>query len=136
MISQSLELGQIPQEVLDLFASKIALGDYYVIMQTAPQEFRALVYNPFSKSCQEYLIFQPEGLVTWTYVHYEDSQWDYSYSNECYVYSNMGVGTELHLPVYDRINSFCSLFLCVTLMFAILFKGVLFPCLLGSKRKR
>lgn len=135
MLMQTTDYMEVPYTVQDLVASKIALADLYMLVQTDENEYTALVYNPFSKNCVEYVIWKEGNSFVWHLESREGAEWAYSVSNECYAYSNMGIGTELRLPVFERMDAFASAFICVTLMFAILFKSVLFPCLLGRKKK-
>lgn len=135
MILQWGEYGTVPQAVRDLIASKIAMLDEYILMQTGENEYSALVLNPFNRECVRYRVYRTDNYNRWTVETVTGADWSYQITNEYYVYSNRGVGTQLALPVHDAMIAHASAFICVALMFAILFKGVLFPCLLGKRRK-
>lgn len=135
MIYQWGEYSSVPQTVRDIVASKVALLDYYILMQTGEQEYTALVYNPVSKECVQYRFYRMANYGTWSVETMEDAEWAYQVGNEYYVYSNMDAGAQLDLPVNAGMTAHATAILSITLIFAILFKGVLFPCLLGCKRK-
>lgn len=135
MIYQWGEYSSVPQTVRDIVASKVALLDYYILMQTGEQEYTALVYNPVSKECVQYRFYRTANYGTWSVETKEDAEWAYQVGNEYYVYSNMDAGAQLDLPVNAGMTAHATAILSITLIFAILFKGVLFPCLLGRKRK-
>ena len=131
-MTQYDEYGTIPQGVRDLVANKISLLDQYILMQTKELEWTALIRNTSTNECTKLIIYRDSG----TYQVYEtEGTWDWSISNEYYCYSNVGYGASLDLPVMEGVTAHSSIIMCCALMFAIIFKGVLFPCLLGHKRK-
>lgn len=129
MIYQWGEYNSIPQAVRDIVASKIALMDQYVLMQTGQQEYTALVYNPLNNQCVQYRFYRNDGFGAWFVEATEGADWYFQIGNEYYTYTNMGYGAQLPLPVTDNMVAWSTTILSVTLMFAILFKGVLFSCL-------
>lgn len=129
---QYSELHQIPQLVRELVANKVALLDQYVLCQTGEREYTALIYNTSTKECKEIKVVRGEDNV---YTMAETAgTWEYTIVNECYAYSNVGRGASLDLPVMEGVTAHADMIVCVALMFAIVFKGVLFPCL-KPKRK-
>ena len=90
-----------------------------------------------------------DGSVEWLQAEYPDLRliaFDKNYGfaegynqalklvdNEYYVFSNIGYGKSLDLPVYDGVISFSLMIISCVLLFAVVFKGALFKCL---KRKR
>ena len=68
------------------------------------------------------------GSYVWQIVESE-GVWEYTVNNEYYCYSNVGYGAALSLPVADLSIAHASVIIACALMLAIVFKGVLFPCL-------
>lgn len=132
---QYTEYGSVPQAVRDLIANKCQLLDQYILMQTGQNEYTALVRNPVTDDTVQYKVYRGTNYNTWTLTQ-TVGQWDYSVTNEYYVYSNIGLGSALTLPVVNGIQAHASAVLVCVLMLAIFFKGVLFPCLDRVRRRR
>lgn len=117
-------------------ANKISLLDQYILMQTGEYEYTALVRNPFTKKTTQY-IFTRNGNFSSSYSLNvkKGVEWDYLVTNEVYVFSNMGQGRALDLPVYDGVISYSLIIICCAMLFAIVYKGVLFKCLDRVKRR-
>lgn len=122
--------------VQSIVANKISLLDQYVLMQTGENEYTALLRNPFTKKTTQYK-FTRNGNYNSAYslVVTKGVTWDYTVTNEVYVYSNMGQGRALDLPVYQGVISHSLIIICCVLLFAIVYKGVLFKCLDRVKRR-
>ena len=122
-------------DIQNLIANKCSILDRYILMQTGEYEYTALVYNPCTKKCTQYTISRitTTGYNNRYKITSKDSTFDYNVTNEYYVYSNDGIGKALNLPVTESVTSFSLLIIACSLMFAIVFKGVLFKCL---RRKR
>lgn len=120
-----------------VIANKISLLDKYVLMQTGENEWTALVQNTMSKKTTQYKITRNSTGYSSPYSvsTTENADFDYNITNEYYVYSNVGQGRSLELPVYDGVQSHALAIITCTLLFAIVFKGVLFRCL-DRLRKR
>ncbi len=119
-----------------VIANKISLLDEYVLMQTGEFEYTALIRNPFTKNTTQYK-FTRSGNYSSAYSLNvtKGVSWDYTITNEVYVYSNMGQGRALELPVYHGVISYSLIIICCSLLFAIVYKGVLFKCLDRVKRR-
>lgn len=117
-------------------ANKISLLDQYILMQTGEYEYTALVRNPFTKNTTQYK-FTRNGNYGSAYSLdvTKGVAWDYTVTNEVYVFSNTGQGRALDLPVYDGVISHSLIIICCALLFAIVYKGVLFKCLDSMKRR-
>lgn len=117
-------------------ANKISLLDQYILMQTGEYEYTALVRNPFTKKTTQYK-FTRNGNYSSGYSLVTSSgvEWDYKVTNEVYVFSNMGRGRALDLPVYEGVISHSLIIICCAMLFAIVYKGVLFKCLDRVKRR-
>lgn len=130
-MTQYTDYGTIPQAVRDLIANKISLLDSYILLQTGESEYTALVNKP-ALGCRQYKISRVSssgyGSYVWGLVESEGI-WEYSVTNEYYCYSNVGYGAALSLPVADLSVAHASVIMACALMLAIVFKGVLFPCL-------
>lgn len=122
-------------DIQNLIANKCSILDRYILMQTGEYEYSALVYNPCTKKCTHYTISRitTTGYNNRYQITSKDSTFDYKVTNEYYVYSNDGYGKALNLPVTNSVIAFSLLIISCTLMFAVVFKGVLFKCL---RRKR
>ena len=120
-----------------VIANKISLLDKYVLMQTGEYEWTALVKNTMSKKTTKYTITRNSSGYSSPYSvsAAENADFDYNITNEYYVYSNVGQGRSLDLPVHNGVQSHALAIMCCALMFAIVFKGVLFRCL-DSLRQR
>ena len=126
-MTQYNDYGAIPQAVRDLVANKISLLDSYILMQTGEYQYTALVNKP-ALGCKQYTIQRTNNYGQYT-VRETVGTWDYTVTNEYYCYSNVGYGSALALPVTELSIAHASVIMSCALMLAIVFKGVLFPCL-------
>ena len=132
MITQYTDSYSNPtSDIQNLIANKCSILDRYVLMQTGEYEYTGLVYNPCTKKCTQYTISRitQSGYNNRYKITSKDSTFDYNVTNEYYVYSNDGIGKALNLPVTESVTSFSLLIIACSLMFGIVFKGVLFKCL-------
>lgn len=129
------EYGTIPQTVRDLVANKCQLLDQYILMQTDQTEYTALIRNPVTDTTIQLVFSRASNYGTYNVVQ-TYGVWDYTVANEYYCYSNIGYGAALDLPVVEGIQAHAGAVLVCVLMLAIMFKGVLFPCLDRVKRRR
>lgn len=132
MITQYTDSYSNPSaDIQNLIANKCSILDRYVLMQTGEYEYTALVFNPCTKKCTQYTISRiTQSSYNNRYkITSKDSTFDYNVTNEYYVYSNDGIGKALNLPVTESVTSFSLLIIACSLMFGIVFKGVLFKCL-------
>lgn len=112
--------------------SKISILDKYVILKTDEYEYSALVYNTATKETVEYRFYRSmqSGYTNiWNIETIANREFTYNITNEYYAVSNVGYGKQLDLDVYQSIPAFCTAIMCITLIFSIVFKGVLFKCL-------
>lgn len=129
MITQYRDSYSTPSsEIQNLIANKVALLDQYILMQTGQYEYTALIYNPNTKKCTEYTITRSSSSGYSNYYTISESEADFEYtvSNEYYVFSNIGYGRSLTLPVYDGVQSFSMIVICCTLILGIVFERVFF----------
>lgn len=132
---QYTDYGTVPQAVRDLVANKCQLLDEYILMQTGQSEYTALIRNPVTDTTTQIVVSRANNYGTYSVVQ-TYGVWDYTVTNEYYCYSNIGYGAALDLPVVEGLQAHASAVIVSVLMLAILFKGVLFPCLDRVKRRR
>ncbi len=138
MITQYTESYSSPSsDIQNLIANKVRLLDQYILMQTGQYEYTALVYSGNTKECTKYTISRSSTSSYSNYYTVSESESDFEYtvSNEYYVYSNVGYGKSLDLPVYDGVISHCLMIMCCLAMFAVVFKGALFPCIKAIRKR-
>lgn len=137
MVTQYTEsYGSVSSDIQNLIANKVSLLDQYILMQTGQYEFTALIYNPNTKKCIEYIIRRSSSNSYTNYYTVSEAEADFEYKvlNEYYVFSNIGYGRSLELPVYEGVQSHALIIICIILMFAIIFKGAIFKCLRLKRR--
>ncbi len=119
-------------DIQNIVANKVSLLDSYILMQTGQYEYKAIVFNNCTGKGTEYTFSRANNSSYNTYYTVSEETVDtfeYTVSNEYYVYSNSGVGKSLSLPVVESATSFATVMLCCVVMFAVVFKGALFKCL-------
>lgn len=119
----------IPQAVRDIVANKISLLDSYILFQTGENEFTALVNKPGLNKCKQYVFTRSSNYGSQYNVRESSGKWEYNIRNEYYIYSNVGFGSALDLPVVDLSIAHSTVIVSCALMLAIIFKGAIFPCL-------
>lgn len=132
---QYSDYGTVPQAVRDLVANKCQLLDQYILMQTGQSEYTALIRNPVTDTTTQIVVSRASNYGTYTVVQ-TYGVWDYTVTNEYYCYSNIGYGAALDLPVVEGLQAHAGAVVVCVLMLAIMFKGVLFPCLDRLRRRR
>lgn len=129
-MTQYTTYGSIPQAVLDLVANKVSLLDSYILMQTGQYEYTALINKPGLNEVEQIKVTRSSSNYSSIYsVDISEGTWDFTVSNEYYCYSNVGYGAALDLPVVEGVTAHATVILACALMLAVVFKGVLFPCL-------
>ena len=130
MISQYTEsYGSIPSQVVSIVNNKCSLLDKFIIMQTGDRQYSALIYNVCSKKGKQYVFKRPYNESYYTVTESDISSFDYTVTNEYYVYSNDGIGQIVDLMVYHGATAYSLVIISVMLMFAVIFKGAIFKCL-------
>lgn len=126
----------IPSQVVNIVANKVSLLDQYIIMQTGQYEYTALIKNVNTAEVTQLRFYRLSDSYSSAWqVEESVGEWEFSFWNEYYIYSNLGVGQSADLPVVSGVTAHASIIMCIALMFAIIYKGVLFPCL-QRKQKR
>lgn len=126
-MTQYNEYGTIPAQILEVIANKVSLLDYYFVMRTGEYEYTAQVYRPGLNRTDQYVFTRGTSNYNAQYtVTHTVTDWNVTFSNEYYVYSNCGYGQALDLPVTDLALAHSGVILCCALLLAVVFKGVLF----------
>lgn len=123
--------GSISSDIQNIVANSVSVLDKYILMQTGEYEYTALIQNVANKEVEEITITRNGSNYSSIYSVSRKmvSDFDYSVSNEYYVYSNCGIGKSLDIPSYEGIRTYSITGLTVLVFFAVLFKGALFKCL-------
>ena len=132
-MTQYEQYGSIPQAVRDIVANKVSLLDQYVLFQTGENEYTALIKNTSTGKVKQYRFYRLSNYSQYA-MEITDGVWEYTYHNEYYTYSNMKFGSSLDLPVVEGVTAHASVIMYIALMFAIIYKGALFPCLQRKRR--
>ena len=121
-----------PADIQNIVANDIALLEEYVLMQTGQYQWTAQIHQIGTNKTRE-IVFtrstQQGANNVYTVSRNSNVDFNTTYTNEYYVFSNMGFGKSLDLPVYDGVTSWSLAIISCVLMFAIVFKGALFKCL-------
>lgn len=132
---QSTDYGSISADIQNLVANSVSVLDLYVLMQTGEYEYTALIKNLANKEVEEITITRDSSNYSSKYSVSREivSDFDYSVSNEYYVYSNCGIGKSLDIPSYEGIRTYSLTAVTVLIFFMVVFKGALFKCLRNRK---
>lgn len=129
------EYSTVSADIQNIVANKVKLLDSYILFRTGDYEYTALIKDNTTGKTTEYTFSRSGANYSYVWEMSEaSSEFDYTISNEYYVYSNVGVGRSLDLPVYDGVTAHATIIMCIVLMFAIIFKGALFKCLDRKRR--
>ena len=123
----------IPSQVVSIVNNKCSLLDKFIIMQTGERQYTALIYNVCSKNGKQYVFSRSSNYNYYTVSESDISSFDYTVTNEYYVYSNDGIGHSVDLMVYHGATAHAVVIVSLFVMYAVIFKGALFKCL---SRKR
>lgn len=126
-MTQYDDAGSIGSTLLNVLYSKLGPVDSYIIMRTSDTDVGMLVYDNVSKECTEYTITRfGTGYGSYVYDLIEaPGTWEYTVSNEMYVYSNVGLGTMQVLPVHEIMVCWGVAGLTCLAFIMLMFRGVL-----------
>lgn len=127
-MTQSTDYGTVPTAIQNIVANKCQLLDQYILFQTGDNQYSALIHNPVTKETTQYVFSRTNNYNQYS-VSKSAAEWDFTVRNEYYCYSNVGYGAALDLPVVEGLTAHASAAMVCVLFLAIMFKGVLFPCL-------
>lgn len=134
-ITQYSEYGSISSDIQNIVANKVKILDSYILFRTDEYEYTALIKDNVTQECTEYT-FSRSGTTysnNWT-VSEAAAEFEYTVRNEYYVYSNVGLGRSLTLPVYEGVIAHSTIIMCCALLLWIVFKEVLFKWSFGKKK--
>ena len=131
MITQYSEYGSISADIQNLVANNVSVLDQYILMQTGQYEYTALIKNMANRVVEEITVTRSSENYNTKYsvTRQNGADFDYTVSNEYYVYSNVGVGKSLNIPSYEGIRTYSMVGLTVLVFLMVVFKGALFKCL-------
>lgn len=130
MITQYTDnYSSIPSQVVSIVNNKCSLLDKFIIMQTGDRQYTALIYNVCSKKGKQLVFSRTSNYNYYTVTESDISSFDYTVTNEYYVYSNDGIGQTVDLMVYHGATAHAVVIVSLFAMFAVIFKGALFKCL-------
>ena len=134
--TQSSDYGSIGSDIQNLVANSVSILDKYVLMQTGEYEYTALIKNVANSEVEKITITRGSSNYSSKYSVKREigSDFDFSYSNEYYCFSNCGFGKSLDIPSYEGIRTYGLTGLTVLVFFMVVFKGALFKCLENRKR--
>jgi hypothetical protein len=119
-------------DIQNLVANSVSILDQYILMQTGEHEYTALIKNMASKDVEQITVSRStsSGYNNQYSVRRQNgADFDFSVSNEYYVFSNVGYGKSLNIPAYEGIRTYGITALTVLVFFMVVFKGALFKCL-------
>lgn len=134
--TQSSDYGSIGSDIQNLVANSVSILDKYVLMQTGEYEYTALIKNVANSEVEKITVTRDSSNYSSKYSVKREigSDFDFSYSNEYYCFSNCGFGKSLDIPSYEGIRTYGLTGLTVLVFFMVVFKGALFKCLENRKR--
>lgn len=120
-----------PTQIQNIVANDLNILDSYVLMQTGQYEWTAQIEELGTGRTRQLKFTRPGTNYSsyYTVTRTEDIEFNMTIQNEYYVYSNVGYGNSLDLPVWKTTTSFSLMIISCSLLFAIVFKGALFKCL-------
>lgn len=127
----------VPSTVKNLLYSKIGVLDQYVIMATGDYEYTLLAKNIVDDTVRQYDITRIKTNYENYYecIEVSNPTWNYTITQEYYVYSNTGQGIMETLPVHAIISSWSMVGIVCIAALAVVFKGALYPCLRRLKNR-
>jgi len=134
--TQYSDYGSIGTDIQNLVANSVSVLDKYILMQTGQYEYTALIQNVANQEVEKITVTRDSSNYSSKYTVEREigSDFEYSVSNEYYVYSNCGIGKSLDIPSYEGIRTYGLTGLTVLIFFMVVFKGALFKCLENRKR--
>ena len=134
-VQYASDYSTVSTDIQNIVANKVKLLDSYILFRPGDQEYTALIKDNTTGKTTEYVFSRSGSNYSYNWIMEETAaEFDYTISNEFYVYSNIGIGRSLDLPVYEGVIAHASIVICISLLFAIVFKGALFRCLNRKRR--
>lgn len=129
MIRQYDSYTNVPASVYNLVLSKCSVLDEYIIMSTGTNTYSALVRDRIGNVTQ-YDIYREGNYNSYWTVTSKSATFDYQVTNEYYVVSNIGYGTEYVPPSVHYMTSWATsglvclafLFVCIPWLMRRIFR--------------
>lgn len=112
----------IPSNVRDTLSSKVRPWNDYIILQTGQGQYTLLEKSLFNDDCRSIVAMRSND-GTYHYTE-QESEFDFIVTNETVVYSNIGYGSRLDLPVVQEVNTVCIVALTILVFIWVLFGRV------------
>ena len=119
-------------DIQNIVANSVSVLDQYILMQTGEYEYTALIKNMANKDVEQITVSRSSGSGynnQYSVKRQNGVDFDFTVSNEYYVFSNVGYGKSLNIPSYEGIRTYSMVGLTVLVFFMVVFKGALFKCL-------
>lgn len=127
----------IPAQVINISNNKVGVLDDYILYSTGEYRYSLLTKSRLPGQEARLYTFSRSGSGGYYYYNVnvtDNVPFEYSVTNEYYVYSNIGYGQALYPVCYDGLQTFSLVGISCALFLAIVFKGGLFKCLRLKKR--
>lgn len=125
----------VGSDIQNIVANSVSVLDKYVLIQTGEYEYTALIKNVASKEVEKIVITRDTSDGYYLVNRSTVNNFDYSYTNEYYTYSNCGFGRSLNIPAYQGAVTYGITALVTLVFFGVIFKGVLFKCLRNIRKR-
>lgn len=129
MITQSNNNSTASATVQNIVANKVGLLDSYILFNTGDNEYTALIKDHATKDIEQIRIYRTNNQSQWQVESRTATEFEYTVNNEYYAFSNLGIGQPLNCPIYQQTTAYATVIMCCIVLFAVLFKGVLFKWL-------
>lgn len=119
-------------DIQNIVANSVSVLDQYILMQTGEHEYTALIKNMANKDVEQITVRRSSSTGynnQYSVTRENGVDFDFTVSNEYYVFSNVGYGKSLNIPSYEGIRTYSMVGLTVLVFFMVVFKGALFKCL-------
>lgn len=115
-----------PTQIQNIVANDLRILDSYVLMQTGQYEWTAQIEEIGTHKTRQIKFTRPSSNYSsyYTVTRTDNIEFDMDIENEYYVYSNVGYGNSLDLPIWKSTTSVSLMIISCTLLFAIIFKGL------------
>lgn len=133
MVTQHVTTSSIPSQVSSVIQTEVGLFDDYICFYTGDNTIICLIRAPYSTDCKLLTFTRQSGGYSniWS-LSRSTSTFDYTVSNEVYVYSNQHVGSDLF--VSSRADLVCGSLVFVIILLLI-WKGFGLLRKVGKRRR-
>lgn len=136
MDNQYLNTSSIPSQVINISNNKVGVLDDYILYCTGEYRYSLLIKSRLPGQTAKLYTFSRSDTAGDRYYSVtltDNVPFEFSVSNEYYVYSNIGYGQSLTPVCWQGIQTFSLAGITCALFLGIVFKGGLFKCLRRRK---